>query len=85
MGKILRYNTVTTRKPHFCFGCGRKFQSPCKMISAAFTDCGSVSNYYLCMTCDSIVSKMEYDDEYCYGDLYDEAIEREKSSSDTQK
>ena len=56
MGKILRYNTVTTRKPHFCFGCGRKFQSPCKMISAAFTDCGSVSSYYLCMTCDSIVS-----------------------------
>ena len=55
MGKILRYNTVTTRKPHFCFGCGRKFQSPCKMISAAFADCGSASSYYLCMTCDSIV------------------------------
>ncbi len=85
MGKILRYNTVTTRKPHFCFGCGRKFQSPCKMISAAFADCGSASSYYLCMTCDSIVSEMEYDDEYCYGDLYDEAIERERSSSDTQK
>lgn len=32
-----------------------------------------------------IVSEMEGDDGYCYGDLYDESIEREKSSSDTQK
>lgn len=81
MAEILRYDTVTTRKPHICFGCGRKFETPCKMISEACADCGTVDSYYLCMTCADIVSDMRYGDEYGYGDLRDEALEREKNEN----
>lgn len=77
MSEMLRYKIVTIRKPHICFGCGRRFEPPCKMISAASVDCGTVDSYYLCMTCDDIVSDMKYDDEYGFGDLRDEALERD--------
>ena len=50
------------------------------MISAACVDCGTVENYYLCETCDDIVSDMQYGDEYGYGDLREEAIERENNA-----
>ncbi|MGN1138289.1 MAG: hypothetical protein ACI4RM_02490 [Ruminococcus sp.] len=79
MAENLRYKRVTIRKPHICFGCGRKFDTPAKMVSAACTDCGTVNSYYLCMTCDDIVSEMQYGDEYGYGDLKNEALEREKN------
>ena len=79
MSKILRYNAVITRKPHICFGCGRKFQPPCKMISAACADGGTVFSYYLCETCNKISSEMHYGDEYGVGDFRDEALERENA------
>ena len=41
MAVNLRYNFVTTRKSHTCFGCGRKFEPPCKMVSAAVADGGT--------------------------------------------
>ena len=78
MGAILRYKAVTTRKPHVCFGCGREFQPPCRMISAASTDGGTASSYYLCETCDKISSKRDCWGEYYFGDFRDEALEREK-------
>lgn len=77
MIKTLRYKTVTIRKPHVCFGCGRQFEPPCKMISAADVDCGTVNSYYLCATCAYIVSDMQDGDGFCYGDLRDEALEHE--------
>ena len=52
MSKILRYKFVKTRKPHVCFGCGRCFEPPCRMISAADVDGGTVESYYLCESCD---------------------------------
>lgn len=79
MSEILRYNAVITRKPHICFGCGRKFQPPCKMISAACADGGTVYSYYLCETCNEISSEMHYWDEYGFGDFRDEALERENA------
>ena len=87
MAENLHYKTVTTRKPHICFGCGRKFEPPCKMVSAAFLDGGTVSNYYLCQTCEEIVSKMEWYDEYGFGDLREEAfeLERECRNNDRQR
>lgn len=78
MSKVLRYKRVMTRKLHICFGCGREFDPPAKMVSAACTDCGTVYSYYLCKTCDDIVSEIQYDDEYGYGDLREEALERER-------
>lgn len=79
MAENLRYKMVTTRKPHICFGCGRKFEPPTKMVCAASVDCGTVDTYYLCKTCDDIVSEMQYGDEYGYGDLREEALERENN------
>lgn len=79
MSKILHYKRVAIRKTHICFGCGRKFDPPNEMISVACADCGTVNNYYLCRTCDDIVSDMQYGDEYGYGDLREEAVEREKN------
>lgn len=78
MSEILRYDTVTIRKPHVCFGCGRELRPPCKMISAACADGGTVNSYYLCQTCDKISSEMRYWDEYGFGDLRNEALEKEK-------
>ena len=79
MAKNLRFNKVTTRKPHICFGCGRRFEPPCQMISAACADCGTVDSYYLCSTCADIVYDMDSGDEYGFGDLKDEALEREEA------
>ncbi|HAU85722.1 MAG TPA: hypothetical protein DCW90_09515 [Lachnospiraceae bacterium] len=85
MGTILRYKVVTTRKPHVCFGCGREFRPPCRMISAASTDGGTVSSYYLCETCDKISSKRDCWDEYCFGDFRDEALEMERVFNSDEK
>lgn len=48
------------------------------MVSAACADCGTVYSYYLYKTCDDIVSEIQYNDEYGYGDLREEALERER-------
>lgn len=42
MSKILRYKLVKIRKPHVCFGCGRCFEPPYQMISAAAAYDGTV-------------------------------------------
>lgn len=80
MSAILRYKYVTTRKPHICFGCGRNILSPAKMASVAYADGGTVMSYYLCKTCDTIVSRMDSDDEYCFGDLREEALKIEREA-----
>ena len=87
MGTILRYKYVTTRKPHICFGCGREFKPPVKMISAVSADGGTAQSYYLCKTCDTIVSHMRWDDEYGFGELREEAlkIEGEMTNVNQQK
>lgn len=81
MSENLRYKKVITRKPYICFGCGRKFNPPTKMVSAACADGGTVESYYLCETCGDIVSDMKYGDEYGYGDLREEALERESDNN----
>lgn len=58
MGTILRHKYVTTRTPHICFGCGRNILSPARMASVAYADGGTAEFYYLCKTCDTIVSRM---------------------------
>lgn len=80
MSEILRYKMVTTRKPHVCFGCSRKFNPPANMVAAAYADGGSVSSYYLCETCDTIASNMECGDEFGFSDLREEAIAMEENN-----
>lgn len=81
MSTILRHKYVMTRKPHICFGCGREFEPPVKMISAASADGGTVESYYLCETCDTIVSRMRWDDEYGFGELREEALKIETTAA----
>lgn len=80
MSDLLRYKMVKTRKPHVCFGCGRKFSPPTKMFAAACADYGRVDSYYLCETCDKVTKNMEYGDEFGFSDLRDEALEMEKQN-----
>ncbi|MEG0692433.1 MAG: hypothetical protein RR444_05060 [Oscillospiraceae bacterium] len=80
MSTILRYKMVATRKPHICFGCGRKFYPPAKMIAAACADGESVSSYYLCETCDTITRHMDRGDEFGFSDLREEALLFENKS-----
>lgn len=77
---ILRYNFVTTRKPHVCFGCGRKFNPPSNMIAVACLDGGRFESYYLCETCDTIASNMEYGDEFGFSDLREDALAMEENN-----
>lgn len=78
MSTVLRYKAVKIRKPHVCFGCGRRFEPPCQMIAAAAADAGTVDSYYLCESCDKIASQMQYNDEFGFGDLREGALEYEK-------
>lgn len=78
MDTILRYKAVKIRKPHVCFGCGRRFEPPCQMISAAAADSGTVESYYLCESCDKVVSGLRPWEEFGFGDLREAALEYEK-------
>lgn len=80
MNKILRYKFVKTRKPHVCFGCGRCFEPPYQMISAAAAYDGTVGSYYLCESCNKVASYLGPWpwEEFGYGDLREAALEYEK-------
>ena len=80
MGAMLRYDKVTTRAEHVCFGCERMFPPHTKMISAAYADGGTVNSYHLCETCENIVAHMDSGEEYCFGDFRDKALEVERAS-----
>lgn len=77
MSEILRSKIVKTSREHICFGCGRKFPKGTKMIFSVFIDDG-LFNSYLCPTCREVTDHMSYYDEFCFGDLYDKALELEK-------
>lgn len=86
MSKILRYKLVKTRKPHVCFGCGRCFEPPCSMISAAAAYDGTVESYYLCKSCNEVASSdLEPGEEFGFGDLREAALEYEKEQKDEKE
>ena len=76
MPDVIGSHFVKTRKPHVCFGCGRRFPENTRMEKSFVTD-GKPFSCYLCETCYSITQTMRWDDEFGYGDLRDEALERE--------
>lgn len=55
--------------------------------STRSADGGIAQSYYLCETCNTIVSHMRWDDEYGFGELREEAlkIERETTNVNQQK
>ena len=77
MAETLSSKMVMTRTPHVCFGCGRKFPPKTPMQREGVQDGGSVFTCYLCGTCQDVMSDFESGDEFCFGDLRDDALERE--------
>ena len=71
---LLSSKWVKTRKPHRCFGCAREFPSSSAMLFEVCVDDG-IFNLYLCETCDKVQQTL--DDEFCYGDLREDALEME--------
>ena len=77
MSNIIGTKIVLTRKPRVCFGCGREIFAKTKMQRDCVIDGGTAWTCYLCMTCVGISQSMYRNDEFGYGDLYDEALEIE--------
>lgn len=78
MSITLNPRMVTTRKSHICFGCGRSFPPGTTMERSCVID-GTAWTCYLCETCVDITHEMAYGDGYGFGDLRDEALEKEKN------
>lgn len=78
--RVLRYHFVKTRKPHVCFGCGRSFETGSQMVSACTADTGYIDSFYFCETCDKIICNMDDNDDFAFGDLYQDAIELESKN-----
>lgn len=71
MSDILRWETVITRKPHHCWGCGKTHPAGTSMINAAYVDGGSVSSCYWCDVCMTYMNRhFEYGDECGYAEIY---------------
>lgn len=77
---VLGRKVVLTRKPHICSGCGREFPKGTNMERSCVVDGEDIWTCYLCPTCTDICSEMRYGDEFGYGDLREEALEREKNN-----
>lgn len=78
--EALTQKFVKTRKPHTCFGCGRRYPAGSTMEFAAIADGGTVNNSYLCITCVDIVDQISSESgyfEYGFGELRDDAISLE--------
>ena len=78
MSELISSKIVKTRKPHFCFGCAREFPKETKMQYNTVKD-DEIFNTYICSTCLEVMNNMEYGDEFCYGDLREDALELEAS------
>lgn len=85
MGEYLRIKFVKIRKPHVCFGCGRKFEPPSKMLSEVYADRGTLESIYLCDICADIASTLRYDDEFGYGDFREEALKRSMEKQESHR
>ena len=78
MSTLISSKKVKIRKPHYCFGCARKFPKGTEMQYNTIVD-DDIFNTYICPTCLDVIDSMEYGDEFCYGDLKEDALELEKN------
>ena len=71
---ILQDKIVKTRKPHHCWGCGKKFEAGVKLRYQVDAEEGTINSSYWCKVCDTTV-KAEYDEQVdCgigFGDVKD--------------
>ena len=80
MADTIGRKIVVIRKPHICFGCGRKFPKGTKMERSCVVD-GTAWTCYLCPTCIEITSLIHWCDDFGYGDLREEALEKERKGN----
>ena len=74
---VIGRKVLKTRKPHICFGCGRRFQAGAHMERSCVVD-GTLWTCYLCESCQQASSELNWSDEYGYGDLRERALEIER-------
>ncbi|SHN77392.1 hypothetical protein [Desulfitobacterium chlororespirans] len=76
MSDILRWDTVKTRKPHKCFGCGKIYPVGTMMVNAAYADGESAWSCYWCETCREYMRRyFEPGDEVGEGEILDNDLE----------
>lgn len=72
MADILRRQTVKTRKPHRCWGCGKEYPAGSEMANAAYVDGGRAFSCYWCKTCEGYMQQnFEPGDECGCGEIYE--------------
>ena len=77
MSEAIGRKMVTTRKPHVCFGCGRRFAEKTRMEKCLVVDGGDAWSCYLCQTCVDVSQELDFGDEYGFGELRERALEIE--------
>ena len=82
MTEVIGQKTVKTRKDHVCFGCGRNFSKGTLMERSCVVDNG-LWTCYLCPTCKKISASLKYRDEFYFGELRKEALEKESADNET--
>ena len=69
---ILDVRQVVTRKPHRCWGCGRRFPPGSSLQRVTDVEHGQFSRLYWCDVCREILAKYHHGDGFEMGDLKDE-------------
>lgn len=59
---VLRSKQVKIRKPHKCWGCLRTFPAGTMMDYVVGVDGGEMYSVYWCDICQTVMSKMNFDD-----------------------
>lgn len=77
MRKTISTKIVKTKKDHFCFGCGRKFESGTEMRRSVVVDY-NIWNFYLCKTCQTVLERDKEIVSFAFGGLRSEALQLEK-------
>lgn len=84
---VLRVQQVKTRKEHRCYGCARMFPAGTPMRVCAGPDGDTFMQSYWCSTCQDIGDEDGWNsgDGYGFGDMLEEAVQREASETEASK
>lgn len=74
---IVGRSLAKIKKPHVCFGCGRKFKSGSQMEKSLVTG-DSPWSCYLCATCREVLKTFPYIEEFGFGGLKQAALDLEQ-------
>lgn len=69
---MLYAKKVTTRKPHYCYGCAKEYPQGEILDRIVSSDKDGIEAYYLCGTCRDFLSDIDFyygTDTFEYGEL----------------